>query len=129
MAETRPAVVERLWLGLGWLGLAIVLWGTLTPEPPKLPEPPIPQFDKLEHFTAFLLLTAWFSAAFTGRRRGLIIVCLFLVLGGVIELVQGWSGFRDAEWLDWAADCAGVAVGAWYPARWLAALRLRLIAV
>jgi VanZ family protein len=127
MAEGRAATVARLWLGLGWLGLAVVLWGTLTPEPPKLPELPIPQFDKLEHFTAFLILTAWFIAAFPGGRRWLWIGAAFIMLGGLIEILQGWSGFRDAEWLDWAADCAGVAAGAGYPARWLGTLRRRCI--
>jgi|SRR5579863_10155679 len=123
MAEGRAATVARLWLGLGWLGLAVVLWGTLTPEPPQLPQLPIPQFDKLEHFIAFLMLTAWFIAAFPGGRRWLWIAVIYAVLGGIIELVQGWSGFRDAEWLDWAADCVGVAAGVGYPARWLGALR------
>lgn len=127
MAEGRAATVARLWLGLGWLGLAAVLWGTLTPEPPKLPELPIPEFDKLEHFMAFLVLTAWFTAAFPGGRRWLWIVAAFMVLGGLIEVVQGWSGFRDAEWLDWAADCVGVAAGMGYPARWLGVLRRRCI--
>lgn len=127
MTERRAAAIERLWLGLGWLGLAIILWGTLTPEPPQLPQFGIPQFDKLEHFTAFLMLTSWFMAAFPGRKAALTIIVLCVLLGGAIELVQGWSGFRDAEWGDWAADCVGVAAGAWYPARWLGVLRRYLM--
>ena len=123
----KEVTVARLWLGCGWLGLAIVLWGTLTPEPPSLPQFGIPQFDKLEHFIAFLMLTSWFTAAFPEGRRPLWIAVIYAVLGGVIELVQGWSGFRDAEWFDWAADCVGVAAGAWYPASWLTLLRRKLI--
>jgi len=125
MAESRRA--RRLWLAAGWLMLAVVLWGTLTPEPPPL-EPPIPQFDKLEHFGAFLILTAWFCAAVRIRRRWLWIAVAFILLGGLIEIIQGWSGFRDAEWLDWAADSAGALFALWLPSLWLNRLHDRWVA-
>ncbi|MFI4921124.1 MAG: VanZ family protein, partial [Gammaproteobacteria bacterium] len=85
------------------------------------------QFDKVEHFGAFLLLNAWFIAAQPKRRFWWLITLAFIVLGGVIEIVQGWSGFRDGDWLDWAADSAGVVLGAWWPSLWLGRLRRRLI--
>lgn len=118
--------VHRLWMAAGWLMLAVVLWGTLTPEPPQFISPPLPQFDKLEHFGAFLLLNAWFIAAQPGRRRWWLITFAFIVLGGVIEIIQGWSGFRDGDWLDWMADNAGVVLGAWWPSRWLGRVHARL---
>jgi len=113
------AVKRRLWLAAGWLLLAVVLWGILTPEPPRFISPPLPQFDKLEHFGAFLLLNSWFIAARAGRRRRWVFTAIFILLGGLIEIVQAWSGFRDGDWLDWTADCVGVLVGAWWPSRWL----------
>lgn len=125
MAERRGA--RRLWLAAGWLMLAVVLWGTLTPEPPQL-APPIPQFDKLEHFSAFFILTAWFCAAVRARRHWLWIAAAFILLGGLIEIIQGWSGFRDAEWLDWAADSTGAAFALWLPARGLSRLYAQWIA-
>ncbi len=112
---------RRAWLAVGWLMLAVVLWGTLTPEPPQL-EPPIPQFDKLEHFSAFMVLSAWFVAAMPGRKWTLILAAAFIGLGGAIELIQGWTGFRDAEWMDWVSDSVGVVVGVWLAAPWFAHL-------
>ena len=32
-------------------------------------------------------------------------------LGGIIELLQGWSGYRTADWMDLLADSLGVALG------------------
>jgi len=121
MAESRVApAVQRFWLAAGLALMALIVWGSLTPTPPHI-ELPLPDFDKVEHLGAYLLLTAWFSAALP--RRWLWVTVSFAVLGGAIEILQGYTG-RDPEWGDWLADCIGVAAGAWYPARW--ALRLRL---
>lgn len=124
MAEDRAVTpeVRRFWLVAGWAWVALIIWGSLTPSPPDI-EPSIFGFDKVEHFGAYLLITAWFAAAYPRRMRWFALA--FAVLGGLIEILQGYTG-RDAEWLDWAADCAGVAAGLWYPARWLARLRLHL---
>ena len=119
MAE-RSAAVHRAWLAAGWLLVAVVTWGSLTPTPPHV-EFPFPQFDKVEHFSAYFGMTAWFTAAWPKRWRG--VALAFVIMGGLIEILQMFTG-RDAEWLDWAADCAGVAL-ALYPARWLARLHDR----
>lgn len=118
-ARIAPAV-QRLWLTAGLALVALIVWGSLTPQPPDV-DITIPDFDKVEHFSAYLALTAWFTAAFP--RRWLWVALAFAVLGGLVEVLQGYTG-RDPEWGDWLADCIGVAVGAWYPARW--ALRVRL---
>lgn len=118
--------IHRLWLAAGWLMLAVVLWGTLTPEPPAFISPPVPQFDKFEHFGAFLFLNAWFIAARPKRRGWWLITLAFILLGGLIEIVQGWSGFRDGDWYDWYADSTGVLLGAAWPSLWLARLHGRL---
>jgi VanZ family protein len=121
MAEVQVAsAVQRSWLAAGVALLALIIWGSLTPTLPDI-APPIPQFDKLEHISAYLLLTAWFSAAFP--KRWIWIAIGFAVLGGIIEILQGYTG-RDPDWFDWFADCVGAALGAWYPYRW--ALRIRL---
>lgn len=113
--------IQRAWLAAGVALLAIIIWGSLTPTLPDMSLPPIPQFDKFEHIGAYLLLTAWFSAAYP--RRWLWIAMSFAVLGGLIEILQGYTG-RDPDWFDWFADCIGAGLGTWYPRRW--ALRVRL---
>ena len=125
MADRRAAV-HRAWLAAGWLMVVGVTWGSLTPMPPHI-EFPFPQFDKLEHFSAYFLMTAWFAAVWP--KHWTWVALGFIVMGGLIEILQGLSGWRDAEWLDWAADCAGVALALWYPMRWLSSLRNRLMTV
>ena len=123
MAEDRVAQAAQLWLGAGALLVALVAWGSLTPSPPDI-EIPIDHFDKVEHFGAYLIMTAWFAAAFP--RRWHWVALTFILVGGLIEILQMFTG-RDAEWLDWAADCTGAAIAVWYPTRWLARLRLAFI--
>jgi VanZ family protein len=123
MVETPVAgTVQGFWLTVGIALVAFIVWGSLTPHPPDM-DISLPDFDKAEHFSAYLMLTAWFAAAFP--RRWLWVALVFAVLGGLIEILQGYTG-RDPEWLDWVADCAGAAVGIWYPARWALAVRLWL---
>ena len=117
---TVPAPVQRGWLAAGAVLLAVIIWGSLTPSLPDI-QAPVPQFDKFEHIGAYLLLTAWFAAACP--RRWPWIAVGFAVLGGVIEILQGYTG-RDPDWFDWFADCLGAGLGAWYPRLW--ALRMRL---
>lgn len=120
MAEVRvEPIVQRFWLAAGLSLVALIVWGSLTPSPPNV-DISIPDFDKVEHLGAYLGLTAWFTAAFP--RRWLWVAMTFAALGGLVEILQGYTG-RDPEWGDWLADCIGVAIGAWYPARW--ALRVR----
>jgi VanZ family protein len=124
MAETGAVapVVQRWWLTAGILMLALIIWGSLTPSLPDI-HVPVPQFDKLEHIGAYLLLTAWFSAAYP--KRWLWIAVGFAIFGGVIEILQGYTG-RDPDWFDWYADCIGAGLGAWYPTRWAFQMRLFL---
>ena len=115
MAETDAAVaVRRGWLATGVAILGLVTWGSLTPSPPDV-RIPVPQFDKLEHIGAYLLLTAWLSAIYPKRWPW--IALGFALYGGAIEILQGYTG-RDPDWFDWFADCVGAGLGAWYPARW-----------
>jgi hypothetical protein len=38
-------------------------------------------------------------------------VCVgLLAYGGAIELLQGLTDYRTAEWLDWGADAIGLAL-------------------
>jgi len=122
-AKIAP-LVQRWWLVAGTALLALVIWGSLTPTPPHI-EMPVPQFDKVEHITAYLLITAWFSAAYPKRWSWIVLGAV--LLGGAIEIAQGYTG-RDPDWFDWFADCLGAALGAWYPARWVLSLRLAFAA-
>jgi VanZ family protein len=106
--------------------VAVVTWGCLTPSPPEIGFS-FPEFDKLEHLVAYLGMSAWFAAAVTTRRDLRWVVACFVIMGGLIEIVQGLSGYRDAEWLDWVADCLGVAAGVWRPKQYLHKVYMHLM--
>lgn len=67
-------------------------------------------YDRLNHATAFAVLTFFGSLSWPERKAKLV---LFLVLvGAAIEVLQGTALImRDFDGLDWAADCAGIACG------------------
>lgn len=67
-------------------------------------------YDKLNHATAFAVLTFVGSLGWPERKASLVI---FLTLvGAAIEVVQGTALIkRDFDGLDWVADCVGMACG------------------
>ena len=68
----------------------------------------IPNQDKVAHFFAFGLIL-WTFGVLAPRCPRLILAASVILLGGATEIIQGYTG-RDAEWLDFAADIAGVTV-------------------
>lgn len=77
--------------------------------------------DKIVHFAMFFVLTAVLIYEFIKRHkkksqtRKFLLVCILfpIALGGVIEIKQEiFFKPRSGEWLDWAADIAGV-LAAW----------------
>lgn len=67
-------------------------------------------FDKVAHFTAFLILAVWFSGQYARRSWWKIAVGL-VTFGIIIELCQRMTTYRSAEWLDLFADVVGIAAG------------------
>lgn len=83
----------------------------------------IPHVDKLAHLALFLGL-GWLwqrSLARAGRPVSyLAIFAAVVAYGGLLELLQGATGIRTAEWADFAADAFGaglVPFWRWAPAR------------
>lgn len=107
MTADRDLRLVRLWRGLGYAGIAILLIGCLWPQPGVAGGAGI---DKLLHFAAFALLAGWFGAVL-GMGRYAAVAAGLAVLGVVIEALQWVTGYRSAELLDWVADVAGVGVG------------------
>ena len=68
--------------------------------------------DKLGHFFAYAMLMIWGSVAFPHRRNIWPVACFLVGLGALLEVVQSLIPSRTADWLDLAANFAGVAVGA-----------------
>ena len=66
--------------------------------------------DKWLHGIAFVFLAVWFAGQYRRRSYWRIAVGL-LAFGVLIEACQRMVTYRSADWLDIAADAAGIAVG------------------
>jgi VanZ family protein len=100
--------LAALWWTLGWVLLLLVVSGCL--EPPRY-VPNVHVSDKVEHATAYFLLTFWFGGLLARRSYPALAIAM-LVLGALIEVAQGLMGWgRTADIRDFAADSLGVAIG------------------
>lgn len=67
--------------------------------------------DKVGHFFSYFILMSWFAQLYP-RSRHLWLLILFVMMGGVIELLQGQTSYRLFDYADIAANSIG-AVFAW----------------
>jgi VanZ family protein len=93
---------------LFWPVLALVIWGEIF-------APPGPGLldrinDKILHFMAYFLLAAMASMALKSRRTAMLAVLGIIVLGGVLEIIQGYVG-RDMSFYDELANTLGAIPG------------------
>lgn len=100
------------WLFLGGLLLLGVSVLSLLPTE-SLPD--VQTHDKLSHFLAWAMLMAWFSQII--RARGMLAAGLW-TYSGVIEVLQGLSGYRDMSGLDLLANGLGILAGWALTRRW-----------
>jgi len=70
----------------------------------------IGQIDKWAHTLTFAVLAVWLAGQYRPRSYWRIALGL-LAFGVFIEVCQRQVGYRSAEWLDVAADAAGIIVG------------------
>ena len=101
--------LTRLWQLGFWLSLGIILYLTLTPNPPD----PIKlrDIDKLYHFIGFVGFTTLFTLAFP-RLKLWLVIPLAALLGVAIELAQLYIPHRGFSGWDIVADWLGVLSGA-----------------
>jgi VanZ family protein len=91
-----------------WPMLAFVIWGELS-APSNLPL--IHNFnDKIQHFSAYFILSAMAAAAVKRRGTAICACAGLILLGGILEIVQGFTG-RDMSIYDELANSAGVILG------------------
>ena len=102
----RFIYILSLWLF--WPGVALIVWGELTPHPPDLSS--ILGWDKFQHFIAYFGLAAMATVVIGLRRRLVLAILGVILLGGLLEILQFYAG-RDAEFLDFVANCLGALAG------------------
>lgn len=100
-------ISQPLARALFWLMCLAVLAGALAPQADS------PQLfalaDKVVHTLAFAALALLGLRAYPTH---LLVICILLIaLGGLIEIVQGYTSTRSQEWEDFLADILGVGLG------------------
>ena len=88
------------------LAIGVILWLALHTSPPISGL----QLDKLNHLAAFFVLALLAEYAFPSATVSALKLAPLLGFGLLIEVLQYWVGYRYFEWLDVAADGAGIAV-------------------
>jgi VanZ family protein len=115
-------VFDRFWLIIGVLQVAVVFWLSLAPKPPQPFQ--FDMADKVSHLAAYALLMWWFSVTAARNRQRIFYAAYFVLMGVVIEILQGMSGYRHFQVADMLANVAGVAAG-WLMCRHLAPRHFR----
>ena len=93
----------------GWLLVLLVVYLSLTPQPPQ--PMTFDNSDKFEHALAYGALSFWFGGIYRAPLQRLAAMTALVGLGVGLEYVQGWTGYRTFDLLDMAADGFGVAAG------------------
>lgn len=99
-------LITDYWWQITALVLASITVLSLTPEI-HLPE--APGSDKTHHLIAYFLLVL--PAALKGGHKWLLLLPIFILWSGAIELIQPFVN-RYGEWLDLAANSVGLGLGA-----------------
>jgi VanZ family protein len=102
-----------------WPATAVIVWGELVP---RLPSQLDEIGDKWQHFIAYLGLAGMAVLALGWRSRLVWALAGIVALGGVLEILQVYTG-RDPEFWDFIADTAGAVAGAL--AGWVFLLAMR----
>ena len=88
------------------LAIGVILWLALSANPPRAAG--LFDCDKLNHLAAFFVLALLTEYAFPSATISAQKLLPLLGFGLLIEVLQYWVGYRYFEWLDVAADAAGI---------------------
>jgi VanZ family protein len=108
MQDILAKWLSRLALFLFLPAVAVVSWGELSPEAVAAE---MNFSDKALHFIAYFGLAGILCVALKGDRRVLTMTVLIAVFGGVLEILQGFTG-RDPDIYDELTNILGAATGA-----------------
>jgi len=95
----------RLWYLLGAMMLLVV--GALS----LIPMPDVGVGDKLSHLVTYVFLGGWFGLLAANRRVLCWTVVGLMAYGILLELLQGMTTYRYAEWGDVLANGSGILIG------------------
>jgi VanZ family protein len=101
----NPGLARRIWIMLGWVLVISVIYLSLTPDPQPTP---VRFGDKIGHFAAYATLMGWWHQIDRNAYR---LALLFVLMGLSLEILQSFTGFRQADIFDMVANTIGVGIG------------------
>jgi len=100
---------NKMWVRLGLVFVGCAVWMTLTPSPPTAPG--IKLSDKAMHLLGYCALMGWWGNVHADLKPRLRWAGVLVVMGVVLEFLQGWGGVRQFEVADMIANSLGVVSG------------------
>ena len=102
-------MIRSLWLGVGWLGIVAVFVFSLGPAS-TLPTA-MQHADKLVHLASYGILMFWWAQLYTVSRERVRLAIALVLLGIIIEWLQGFTPTRQSDVLDALANTIGILLG------------------
>jgi len=96
---------KKLWLIIGYGLVLFVIYSSLTPSPIKVD---VNYFDKYAHTFGYFVLMGWFMQVYHAKKSLYICGVLLIIMGVLLEFVQGMTGYRFFDIYDMLANTSGV---------------------
>ena len=100
------AMSPTLFFRLASVAVIIAIW--ILSFLPAVAMPDVPGSDKWHHALAYFVCMYCWGQWFTRPAERLKLAILFILMGALIEFLQGFTSYRSFEWLDMLADAVGV---------------------
>lgn len=103
-----PLRHERIWTLIGLGFVLVVVYLSLTPEPPDASR----ILDvKAGHFAAYAWLMLWFAQIHATHRTRFAIAIALVAMGVALEYIQGTTTYRTFAYADMIDNTLGVIAG------------------
>jgi len=106
MLSTDHLQYKRVWLGLGFLMLSLVIIVSINSIPAALKT--IMMQDKIAHAFAYASLMAWFAQIFRHDLTRIFLVVGLVLFGLGMELAQSLVPHRGFDYKDLVANTSGI---------------------
>ena len=113
-----------LWLAIGW-GLLMTIVALSLGQARDIDPFTFQNMDKVKHIVAYSALMGWFVQIYHRLHIRLIYAASFILMGIVLEILQGIGGHRQFEINDMVANAIGVCIGLlhafspWWVPQWV----------
>jgi len=96
---------RSLWLILGFFYIGLILAGSLLRVPDI--DISISHTDKVVHFLMYFILVGWFVQLYPKPDKRIQILIAAILLGMLIEYLQGMTNYRSFDFIDEIANSIG----------------------